>query len=66
MFGKVVVPEMGLDELRMLNADLEVAFNSVEEFMLVNDGVVDAITENVFNNFMQRRAIVELMNRMEV
>ena len=66
MFGKVVVPEMGLDELRMLNADLEVAFNSVEEFMLVNDGVVDAITENVFNDFMQRRAIVELMNRMEV
>ena len=66
MFGKVVVPEMGLDELRMLNADLEVAFNSVEEFMLVNDGVVDAITENVFNDFMQRRAIVELMNRMGV
>jgi hypothetical protein len=63
MYGRVCLPEMGLDELRMLNADLEVAFSSVEEFMLVNDGVVEAITENVFNVFMQRRAINELLSR---
>lgn len=63
MLGKVIFPEMGLDELRMLNVDLELAFNSVEGFTLVNDGVVDVITENVFNVFMQRRAVVELLCR---